>query len=52
MVKRNFKFQKNVKGEWYLILPEWKGDPADLQIVEGADKVLEKKIWVAVVFTI
>lgn len=41
MVKRNFKFSRNEKKEWYLTLPEWKGDPADLQMIEGADKWLD-----------
>jgi hypothetical protein len=41
MVKREFKFYKNDKGEWWLDLPEWKGDPADLQMIEGADEWLD-----------
>jgi hypothetical protein len=41
MVKREFEFNKNEKGEWYLDLPEWKGDPEELQMVEGADEWLE-----------
>jgi hypothetical protein len=41
MVKRTFEFYKNEKDEWYLNLPEWKGDPEDLQMVEGADKWLD-----------
>lgn len=41
MVKRDFEFYKNKKGEWYLNLPEWNGDPEDLQMVEGADKWLD-----------
>ncbi|TKC08233.1 hypothetical protein FA048_13835 [Pedobacter polaris] len=41
MLKRNFKFHKNDKGEWWLILPEWKGDPDDLQMIEGADQWLD-----------
>lgn len=35
-----FEFNKNIKGEWYLNLPEWKGDPEELQMVEGADRWL------------
>lgn len=41
MVKREFKFYKNDKGEWWLDLPEWKGDSADLQVIEGADEWLD-----------
>lgn len=41
MVRRNFEFYKNEKNEWYLNLPEWNGDPEDLQMVEGADKWLD-----------
>lgn len=41
MSKRKFTFHKNNKGEWYLNLPEWDGDPGDLQMVEGADKWLD-----------
>lgn len=41
MTQKQFKFYKNEKGEWWLILPEWKGDPEDLQMVEGADKWLD-----------
>lgn len=41
MLKRDFKFYKNDKGEWWLDLPEWKRDLADLQMVEGADEWLD-----------
>jgi len=41
MTKTRFEFSKNNHGEWYLILPEWNGDPEDLQMVEGADKWLD-----------
>jgi hypothetical protein len=41
MTKRKFLFYKNSKAEWYLTLPEWDGDPEDLQMVEGADKWLD-----------
>ncbi|RZL46708.1 MAG: hypothetical protein EOP00_14155 [Pedobacter sp.] len=41
MQKKQFKFYKKPSGEWWLILPEWKGDPDDLQMIEGADKWLE-----------
>ena len=41
MAKKELTFNKNEKGEWYLQLPEWTGDPAELQMVEGADQWLE-----------
>ena len=41
MLKREFKFYKNDQGEWWLKLPEWKGDPEDLQMIEGADEWLD-----------
>ena len=40
MTKKEFEFNKNSEGEWWLDLPEWKGDPADLQMMEGADEWL------------
>ncbi len=41
MIKRDFQFNKNEKGEWWLNLPDWKGDPDDLQMIEGADQWLD-----------
>lgn len=41
MVKGNFKFYKKPNNEWWLILPKWKGNPEDLQMIEGADKWLD-----------
>lgn len=41
MLKAEFTFNKNKKGEWYLDLPTWDGDPEELQMVEGADQWLE-----------
>lgn len=41
MLSRQFKFYKNTSDEWYLDLPEWKGDPTALQMVEGADSWLD-----------
>ncbi len=41
MVKNAFQFKKNKNTEWYIVLPEWKGDPEDLQMVEGADEWLD-----------
>lgn len=55
MPKRKLAFKKNQKGEWHVLLPEWKGDPEDLQLVQGADQWLELlsdkgtsvKLWLA-----
>lgn len=37
---RRIKFEKDM-GFWYAVLPEWKGDRADLQMVAGADSWLD-----------
>jgi hypothetical protein len=34
-------FEKNSNNEWYVILPEWKGDKSELQMVCGADIMLD-----------
>ena len=36
-----YGFYKNSENEWYMRLPEWKGDPDDLQMINGADEWLE-----------
>ncbi|RZK57394.1 MAG: hypothetical protein EOO87_03020 [Pedobacter sp.] len=41
MTERTLDFNKNEKREWWVILPEWKGDPEDLQMIEGADAWLD-----------
>ncbi|SOD15173.1 DUF6717 family protein [Pedobacter xixiisoli] len=38
---RDFRFYKTAKGDWYIDLPEWKGDPEDLQMIQGADEWLD-----------
>ena len=38
---RNFKFYKEETGRWYVDLPEWEGSKADLELVSGADTMLE-----------
>lgn len=40
-MKRDFRFYKTPKGDWYIDLPEWKGDPEDLQMIQGADEWLD-----------
>lgn len=37
----NLKFEKEESNEWYIVLPEWTGDKADLQMVCGADNFLD-----------
>jgi len=43
-MERAIRFYKNAKGQWYADIPEWNGDLEDLQMVEGADTLLE---WVS-----
>jgi hypothetical protein len=43
-MERTIRFYKNAKHEWYADIPEWSGDIADLQMVEGADELLN---WIA-----
>lgn len=40
-MKRDFRFYKTDSGDWYVDLPEWKGDPEDLQMTQGADEWLD-----------
>ena len=43
-MERLIRFYKNAKQEWYADIEEWGGDMADLQMVEGADDLLN---WIA-----
>ena len=38
---KNYTFNKE-QGNWYIDLPNWEGTKAELQMVAGADKLLEK----------
>lgn len=38
---KKFKFYKELDGRWYVDLPDWKGVKADLEMVGGADSMLE-----------
>lgn len=38
---RKFKFVKDIDNRWYVELPEWEGSRADLEMVAGADTMLE-----------
>ncbi len=40
-MKRNLRFYKTDQAEWFVDLPEWGGDPEDLQMIQGADEWLE-----------
>lgn len=35
------QFYKEQLGNWYFFYPEWEGDISDLQMVAGADKMLD-----------
>ena len=37
---KNLTFNKEDK-KWYIYLPEWEGDKAELEMVAGADKLLD-----------
>jgi hypothetical protein len=42
MVNRNdFTFEKDLNDRWYVVLPEWNGDRKDLEMVMGADTMLD-----------
>jgi hypothetical protein len=41
MEARNFKFYKEEDGKWYINLPEWQGDKEELEMVAGADILLD-----------
>lgn len=38
---RKFIFNKEDNGRWYVCLPEWLGDKEDLEMVGGADTMLD-----------
>lgn len=38
---RKLKFYKEIDNRWYVELPEWEGSKADLEMVAGADTMLE-----------
>lgn len=35
------KFTKDSNNKWYVVLPEWEGSPEDLEMVCGADTMLD-----------
>ncbi len=38
---RAFRFYKEIDNRWYVDLPEWTGDKSELEMVAGADVMLE-----------
>ena len=38
---KTYKFYKEAPNRWYIDLPEWKGSKADLEMVAGADHMLD-----------
>ena len=38
---KNLKFTKEATDRWFVDLPEWKGEKADLEMVMGADTMLD-----------
>lgn len=38
---RTFRFEKEYDNKWYVVLPEWKGDKEELEMVCGADMMLD-----------
>lgn len=38
---RKLLFEKDPDDKWYVILPEFQGDRAELQMIDGADTMLE-----------
>jgi len=38
---KNLKFYKETSGKWFVDLPEWIGDKTDLEMVSGADTMLD-----------
>jgi hypothetical protein len=40
-MKQTFRFYKTAADRWYIHLPEWKGSLDDLEMVQGADTMLD-----------
>ena len=41
-MRRTFRFYKTDEQKWYVDLPEWTKSTVDLEMVEGADTMLDK----------
>lgn len=37
----NLMFEKWENGKWYIVLPEYDSDQEDLEMIDGADKLLD-----------
>ena len=40
-MQKNYTFIKDEEGRWYIDLPEWEGDYEELEMVQGADTMLD-----------
>ena len=40
-MQKNYTFIKDELGKWYIDLPEWTGDYDELEMVQGADTMLD-----------
>ena len=38
---KTYKFEKDELNKWYIVLPEWTGDKSELEMVCGADTMLD-----------
>ena len=41
-MRENFRFYKAVSGRWYIDLPGWAGSIDELEMVQGADTMLDR----------
>lgn len=41
-MRHTFRFYKTETSKWYIDLPEWEGAQSELEMVEGADTMLDK----------
>lgn len=40
-IRMRLDFEKEDNGKWYVILPDWPNDHEELEMVDGADKLLD-----------
>jgi hypothetical protein len=38
---KTYLFNKEINNRWYIDIPEWEGDQSELEMVEGADTLLD-----------
>jgi hypothetical protein len=38
---QDFRFYKELDGRWYVEIPQWEGSKEDLEMVQGADTMLD-----------